>query len=46
MLQFSKLGEQRVEGSRRERQIGDIVGDIFLHFQFFGDFLLQSLIKI
>ena len=32
--------------SRRKRQIGDIVGDIFLHFQFFGDFLLQSLINI
>lgn len=45
MLQFGKLGEKKVDGSRRERQIGDIAGDIFLYFQFFGDFLLQSLIN-
>lgn len=24
MLQFGKLGEKKVDGSRRERQIGDI----------------------
>lgn len=45
MLQFGKLGEKKVDGSRRKRQIGDIAGDIFLYFQFFGDFLLQSLIN-